>query len=375
MPGKHPVSPTRPLLQGRVLPPRPRLLTRLSRHRAQPAAAHTARLLVLVPAQDAEATIAATLRSLQAQTRVPDRVVVLADDCLDDTEQVARGFEGVTVMRTVENPDGRAGALTAGWRRFRTGADLVAVVDADTVLAPDCLEQLERTLAGRPGGVVARYGVDQELGSTPVARRLVRRDPAELADWTLGALRGERAEYALDGQVGLFDSAALHAVTARRDTPGPWDLLDGDPQLMRDLRRAGAPTSTAPSARVHAGPVLTVSALARRRRVRAERDALALRSGDTRRLRRARLALLVAAAARLGLLALLGVALVAGAPLWPWLVVAAVAAVAGGVRAWRLPHRAPADVVAGALVVPGEVDLWLRVGCTAAGWARALRVP
>ncbi|MCO7220680.1 glycosyltransferase family 2 protein, partial [Klenkia sp. PcliD-1-E] len=268
MPGKHQVSTTRPLVQGRVLPPRPRLLTRLGRHRAQPAAPSTARLLVLVPAQDAERTIAACLRSLQAQTRVPDRVVVLADDCLDDTEEIARGFAGVTVLRTVENPDGRAGALTTGWRRFRTGADLVAVVDADTVLAPDCLEQLERTLAGRPGGVVARYGVDQELGSTPVARRLVRRDPAELADWTLGALRGERAEYALDGQVGLYDASALHAVTDRRGTPGPWDLLDGDPELLRDLRRVGAPVATSPAARAHAGPVLTVPALARRRRVR-----------------------------------------------------------------------------------------------------------
>ncbi|GHE11248.1 glycosyltransferase family 2 protein [Klenkia taihuensis] len=375
MPGKHQVSPTGPLVQGRVLPPRPRLLTRLGRHRAQPAAPSAARLLVLVPAQDAERTIAATLRSLQAQTRVPDRVVVLADDCLDDTEQVARGFEGVTVMRTVENPDGRAGALTAGWRRFRTGADLVAVVDADTVLAPDCLEQLERALDGRTGGVVARYGVDQELGSTPVARRLVRRDAAELADWTFGALRGERAEYALDGQVGLYDGDALRTVTARRDTPGPFDLLDGDPQLLRDLRRAGAPTSTVATARVHAGPVLTVGGLARRRRVRAERDALALRSGDPRRLGRARTALLLGAGARVGLLAVLVGALAAGAPLWPWLAVAAVAAVVGGVQAWRLPHRSPADVVAGALVLPGEVDLWLRVGCTAAGWARALRVP
>lgn len=371
MPGKPQVSATRPLVPGRVLPPRPRLLTRLGRHRAQPAAPSGSRLLVLVPAQDAEATIAATLRSLQAQTRVPDRVVVLADDCLDDTEQVARGFAGVTVLRTVENPDGRAGALTTGWRRFRTGVDLVAVVDADTVLAPDCLEQLERALAGRAGGVVARYGVDQALGSTPMARRLVRRDPVELASWTLGALRGERAEYALDGQVGLYSADALRTVTARRDTPGPFDLLDGDPQLLRDLRRAGAPATTAAAARVHAGPVLTVRGLARRRRTTAEQDARAMGPGP--RLRRARASLLLAAGARIGLLALLVGCLVAGAPLWPWLAVGAVAAVAGGVRAWRLPHRAPADVVAGALVVPGEVDLWLRVGCTAAGWARALR--
>ena len=48
------------------------------------------RLTVLVPAHDETLTIGATLESLWAQARRPERVVVVADNCTDDTADVAR---------------------------------------------------------------------------------------------------------------------------------------------------------------------------------------------------------------------------------------------------------------------------------------------
>ncbi|SCX45928.1 Glycosyl transferase family 2 [Klenkia marina] len=355
MPGKPEVVTTRPLVRGSVLPrrePRRPLLARLAR-RPQPAPAGAPRLLVLVPAHDAAGTLARTLTSLRAQTRPADRVVVLADACTDDTEQVARRFPGTTVLRTVENTDGRTGALAQGWRRFQGGADLVAVVDADTVLAPDCLEQLERELdaGGRHGGVLVRFGVDQQLGSTPLARVLLHRDPAEHTAWAMDALQGGRSEHARGGHVVLAGAQALRDVAAARGTAAPWYAAAPDPdqQLLRDLRRAGHVAGTSTAARVHAGPVLTVAALARRR-ARPQRFGARLAG---------------AVALRVALLAALVATLAGALPVWPWAVAAGLAVVAGAVRALRRPHRSPADVVAGALLVPGEVDLWLRVGCAA----------
>ena len=44
------------------------------------------------------------------------------------------------------------------WVRWQVGYDYVAGIDADTILASDCLQQLEADLAVtlRPGGVTAR---------------------------------------------------------------------------------------------------------------------------------------------------------------------------------------------------------------------------
>jgi hypothetical protein len=48
---------------------------------------------------------------------VPDRIVVIADHCTDKTEQIARRFRGVTVMRTIGGGGRKVGALNQGWRR------------------------------------------------------------------------------------------------------------------------------------------------------------------------------------------------------------------------------------------------------------------
>ena len=79
--------------------------------RYRPPKARTAKLLVLIPAYNEESSIGNVLNALLTQTRVPDRIVVVADNCTDKTEQIARRFRGVTVMRTVGNTERKVGAL------------------------------------------------------------------------------------------------------------------------------------------------------------------------------------------------------------------------------------------------------------------------
>ena len=74
------------------------------------------RLTVLVPAHDEALTIAATLESLWGQTRPPDRVVVVADNCTDDTAE-SRGEHGAEVFTTVGNTEKKAGALNQALSR------------------------------------------------------------------------------------------------------------------------------------------------------------------------------------------------------------------------------------------------------------------
>jgi len=96
------------------------------------------RLTVLVPAHDESATIAATLESLWAQERPPERVVVVADNCTDDTADVARRG-GADVFTTVGNSGKKAGALNQALaERFAhvDGRDVVMIMDADSVIVP-----------------------------------------------------------------------------------------------------------------------------------------------------------------------------------------------------------------------------------------------
>lgn len=96
----------------------------------------TTRLVALVPAHNEEATIADAVSSLQKQTRAPDRIVVVADNCSDGTVALALAA-GAEVFETVGNTDKKAGALNqvlAAVLPELRDQDYVLVQDADSLL-------------------------------------------------------------------------------------------------------------------------------------------------------------------------------------------------------------------------------------------------
>ena len=124
------------------------------------------RVVALVPAHNEEEQIAATVRSLLAQTVPPSQVVVMADNCTDGTVAVARAA-GAVVHETVANKGKKAGALNQGIDivgRELDDADLLLVMDADSVLCPEWIERGIAHLGEDPrtgavsGAYVARPG-------------------------------------------------------------------------------------------------------------------------------------------------------------------------------------------------------------------------
>ena len=106
------------------------------------------RITVLIPAHNEAGGIGQTLAALAEQTRLPDRVLVIADNCSDDTALIALA-QGAEVYETVGNSDKKAGALNQALQsRFRRGA-----VDTGR---PDPLVPAPRRRAsdhsGEPGG-------------------------------------------------------------------------------------------------------------------------------------------------------------------------------------------------------------------------------
>src|SRR5213083_1814000 len=108
---------------------------------------------VIVPAFNEAASVADTIRSLQAQTARPREIIVVDDCSTDGTGDVARAL-AVTVVRPPANTASKAGAQTFALRYVRT--PLTIAVDADTVLAADAIERLLPAFAQR--GVAAACG-------------------------------------------------------------------------------------------------------------------------------------------------------------------------------------------------------------------------
>jgi biofilm PGA synthesis N-glycosyltransferase PgaC len=350
--------------------------------RYRPPRQRTAKMLVLIPAHNEEATIGRNLNALLTQTRVPDRIVVIADNCTDRTEEIARRYRGVTVMRTVGNTERKVGALNQGYLRWQAGYDYIAGVDADTMVAPDCLQRLEEELAATPraGGVMARYTFDQHMGASAMARMLIRMQRLEFASWTADALHRKRKTYVLGGQCTLFSAEALRAVAVRNRTREPWDTstMVEDMQLTGDLQAMRYATKVSPTARAYAGPMITVRSLWHQRRKWDEGMIRLLVSSTvnkwTATLWRQQLSLLSNGVTRAAFLFLLTAALLVHQFVWSWwwAVPPAVAALLNLKLAWRVPNRSPADLIASVLLVPVEIYLVVRVACATASWVNVL---
>lgn len=91
---------------------------------------------VLIPAHDEEAMLPNTLPPLLAQSIPPDRVIVVADNCTDQTPEIARQH-GLEVFATVGNTEKKGGALNQALKVFlppKGENDIIMVMDADTIL-------------------------------------------------------------------------------------------------------------------------------------------------------------------------------------------------------------------------------------------------
>jgi 1,2-diacylglycerol 3-beta-glucosyltransferase len=140
------------------------LLTLLScRPRAPEPVPPGIRFDVVVPAHDEAQGIAATVESLLAvdYPRELFRVLVVADNCTDDTAERARAAGASVVVRDEGARRGKGHALAHAFDRIlREGrADAVVVVDADTVVSPNLLEAFSARLACGASAVQADYVV------------------------------------------------------------------------------------------------------------------------------------------------------------------------------------------------------------------------
>ncbi|WP_426513168.1 glycosyltransferase family 2 protein [Dactylosporangium sp. McL0621] len=179
----------------------------------------SARIVAVVPAYNEAATIAATIKALRRQWSPPiDRIVVVPNNCTDNTADVAAAVGAEVREFPGRNPHKKAGALNWAVSHLLPGLnddEFVLVTDADSILHPDFTQHAVRALTRPRRGHRWRRPVGAACASFHTSR-----DGRSLLD------RLQRNEYArfarqvarrLDKALVLSGVATLFSVRLIRD--------------------------------------------------------------------------------------------------------------------------------------------------------------
>ncbi|NIC41044.1 glycosyltransferase family 2 protein [Aquabacterium sp. A08] len=130
------------------------------------------RVAVLVPAHNEAAVIATTLAGLLPQLRPGDRLLVVADNCTDDTAALARAAGAEVVERSHATERGKGYALDFGVRHLaQNPPEVLLIVDADCWVQPGSLHTLSH-LAGTHGRPVQALYLMNAPEGAPLKQRV-----------------------------------------------------------------------------------------------------------------------------------------------------------------------------------------------------------
>jgi cellulose synthase/poly-beta-1,6-N-acetylglucosamine synthase-like glycosyltransferase len=192
-----------------------------------------ARVTAIIPAHNEAATIAGTIRSLRRQTEPPDRIIVVCDNCTDDTADTAT-LAGAEVFFTVGNTAKKAGALNqalAGTLPYLADEDRVLVMDADSHLNLNWLRAAAAALRRHPrAGAVCGVFLGEPGGG--LIGQLQRNEYIRYARQV-----GRRRQVpVLSGTGTLFRVSSLRAVALERGRrlPGPAGQYYSEESITED---------------------------------------------------------------------------------------------------------------------------------------------
>ena len=307
--------------------------------------------VVVIPAHDEGAVIVRTLEALKASLRQGIHVLVVADNCIDDTAALARDCGVEVLERSNLQQRGKGFALAVAADHLRSDApDVFAVLDADCATDADSLDRLVEAAAtsGRPCQSI------NLLRSDRAAAPLVQ---LSTFGFMLKNLVRQRGLQRLAGRVHLTGTGMAMPFRMFEASGKVRSSVVEDLALGLELAAAGHPPALITDSFVWSGGSTEQGTLTQRRRWEGGYLATAMRHGPREALRgilraspRVFLAGLDLMVPPLALFAALNVAVLAGAALitwlagaawWPVLLQLALLALAGGAifAAWLREGR------------------------------------
>ena len=220
-------------------------LTRAEKAVSLPLVVAPRRVFTFVPAHNEQDNIAGAIESLIAQSRCPDEIVIVADNCTDLTREIADRYP-VIVLVTKDNTGKKAGALNqalALYLGLLEPSDMVLVMDADTTLDEAFLETAEHYINAGYAGVGGTFTGKEGGGFLGMLQR------NEYARYSRDVSRRRGKALVLTGTATAFQVGVLRNVVRARaagrlpGTPGVYDthVLTEDNELTLALLHLGWP--------------------------------------------------------------------------------------------------------------------------------------
>jgi cellulose synthase/poly-beta-1,6-N-acetylglucosamine synthase-like glycosyltransferase len=235
------------------------------------------RLAILMPAHNEECGIAESLRTILPQLNAGDRLLVVADNCFDDTVAIAVAEGAEAVVRTDPVNRGKGYALDFGIRHLSLDSpDIVIIIDADCQVAPGAIDRLA-TICGQTMRPVQALYLMRSRDDADL-KMLV----AEFA-WTVKNKVRPLGLHRLGLPCQLMGSGMAFPWQCIRPAKLATDHLVEDLRLGIDLALAGAPALFCPDALVQSEFPASAGG-ARDQRTRWEHGHLMVIIGDAPRL-------------------------------------------------------------------------------------------
>lgn len=207
------------------------------------------RIAVIMPAHNEGRGLRPTLMQALAQLGPEDRLLVVADNCSDDTAAQAREFDVTVVERFHETERGKGYALDFGVRALEALAlkegqapDVVVILDADCVLDPTLLPRIASVAHGTGRPVQATYLMT-------AANDGLKARVAEFAMRVKNLVR-PRGMHQLGLPCGLYGTGMAFPWDVAVQAPLASGHLAEDMQLGVRLAQLGAPPLLCEDARV-----------------------------------------------------------------------------------------------------------------------------
>jgi cellulose synthase/poly-beta-1,6-N-acetylglucosamine synthase-like glycosyltransferase len=204
-------------------------------------------LAILIPAHNEAAVLGQTLAQIRPQLRATDRLLVIADNCNDNTAQIARAGGAEAIERQSDDQRGKGYALDYGLQVLGRGQTptVVIIIDADCSVSRTAIAQLTHQVLRSNRPVQATYLMT--LPAQADLKTRVSSFSARVKNFVrLYGLERLGLPGLLTGTGMAFPWAALQSV----------DLASGhiaeDMKLGMDLAIAGYPPAFCPAALVSA---------------------------------------------------------------------------------------------------------------------------
>lgn len=121
---------------------------------------------ILVPAHNEAVGIYATCSELRAQLDASDRLLVVADNCSDNTSDLALKAGANVIERHDQTHIGKGYALDYGVKHLtKEPPEVLIIVDADCLLASGTVDRLARTCAAAQRPIQATYSMRTRPGA------------------------------------------------------------------------------------------------------------------------------------------------------------------------------------------------------------------